>query len=152
ELELLAGGDVGDAAPAAVGDRGDRPELRGVRDAVWDADPHHELARRVAPGEDAPPFEPVEVGFLDCFPPERGVARDLGADVQAVLLGLELLDLVHAIPPPASRSKRAPPPALRGRHPCLTRARRRAHGSWGSSEGHAKGWMAAGRAKYSKGL
>src|SRR5207302_8102878 len=98
ELDLLPGGDVGDPAPAAVGDGGDRTELGGVRDPVGDPDPHQEMARGVAPEEDAPPLQPVEVALIDRFPPELARARDIGADVQAVLLGLELLDLVHPAP------------------------------------------------------
>src|SRR5205807_7066746 len=74
ELDLLPGGDVGDPAPAAVGDGGDRTELGGVRDPVGDPDPHHEMARRVAPEEDAPPLQPVEVALLDRLPPELGIA------------------------------------------------------------------------------
>src|SRR5207302_8691120 len=90
ELDLLPGGDVSDPAPTAVGDGGDRPELGGVRDPVGDPDPQHEVAGRVAPEEDAPPLQPVEVPLLDRLPPELGIAGDIGADVQAILLGLEL--------------------------------------------------------------
>src|SRR2546430_13361672 len=53
DLDLLPGGDVGDPAPAAVGDGGDRPELGCVGDPVGDPDPKHEVARRMAPEEDA---------------------------------------------------------------------------------------------------
>src|SRR5439155_26602125 len=42
--------------------------------------------------------QPVEVALLDRLPSELGVARDIGADVQAILLGLELLGLVHPAP------------------------------------------------------
>ena len=109
ELELLARGDVGDAAAGAVRDGGDRPELGGVRDPVGDPDPHHEVTGGMASKEDAPPLEPLEVALLDGLPSELGIARDVGADVEAVLLGLDLLDLVHQALLECPKQKRAPP-------------------------------------------
>src|SRR5207302_8122399 len=125
ELGLLPGADAGDPRTAEVSDGDDRTEPCGFRHPVGQLSPHNELARRVAPEEDAPPLQPVEVALLDRLPPELGIARDIGADVQAVLLGLELLDLVHPAPSlgcPKRKGRLRPP----GRRPCLGGARRRA--------------------------
>ena len=43
ELEVLANGDVGDAAAVPLGEVGDGSELRGLDDAVRDPDADHEV-------------------------------------------------------------------------------------------------------------
>ena len=106
ELDLLSRGDVGESAPAPVGDPADRRELNRIRDPVRNSDPHHEVARRVASEEDPPPLQPLEVALLDRLEPKLGVARDVRTDVEPVLLDLDLLDLVHSV----SKTKRAPCP------------------------------------------
>src|SRR5438309_2661444 len=63
----------------------------------------------MASKEDAPPLEPLEVALLDGLPSELCIARDVGADVEAVLLGLDLLDLVHQALLECPKQKRAPP-------------------------------------------
>ncbi len=96
ELDVLAGGDVGEVAGVLLGDLADDAELVRGEEAVGQADAHHEElgglalaadaaggADAVALGVDAPPFE-VEAG-------------PLGEDGAAAVAG-ELADLVPGVP------------------------------------------------------
>ena len=82
QLNVLAGGDVGEVAGVLAGEIGDDAQLMGGEQAVGEADAHHEIlggfafaadaaggADAVALGVDAPPLE-VEAGPLgeDGFP------------------------------------------------------------------------------------
>ncbi len=96
ELDVLAGGDVGEVAGVLFGDLTDDAGLGAGEDTVGEGDAHHEELRgftfsvgssgdaeAVALGIDAPPLE-VETG-------------PLGEDGVAALLG-ELTDLVPGVP------------------------------------------------------
>ena len=64
------------------------------------------MARCVAPEEDSPPLQPLEIALLDRVDAELRVAWNVRTDVEAVLLGLDLLELVHV----SSKTKTAPCP------------------------------------------
>ncbi len=114
ELDVLAGGDVGEVACVLFGEVGDDAGLVGGEQAVGHADAHHEVGagfafsagatgdtEAVALGVDAPPLE-VEAGplgsdgvasafgvladFVPCFPGVFGELEALG------LLGLGFFD------------------------------------------------------------
>jgi hypothetical protein len=97
ELHLLARRDVGAAAAELVGQARDGAELRRARDAVGNAQAHHEVAGRLLPEEHAPPLQPLEIPFLDRLDAEPRVASDVRADVESVLPALQLLHLVDAL-------------------------------------------------------
>ena len=106
ELDVLAGRDVAHAAPVALRQAPDRPQLVGGDDAVRELDPQHEVPvgvlgrariagrRRLlgALGVDAVPAKEGEVVGLDGVEPQLGVAVDVGEHVEAVLPGLDVLD------------------------------------------------------------
>ena len=95
ELDLLAGGEVGEAGAVVVADGGQGAELVGVGDAVGDADAHHKAARGLAAEEDAGPLEAVAVGRGDGLPAVAGEGGDVLQDVQAVFFGFDGFDFVH---------------------------------------------------------
>ena len=99
----------------ALRESGDRAKLSGVRDSVRDPDPHHEVAGRMPSHEDAPPLQALDVAFLNGLPAELRIARDVRADVEAILLGLDLLDLVHSGPPRVPEHKKGALPMPLGR-------------------------------------
>jgi len=105
ELQLLPRGDVGQAAAVLVGQRAERAELDGAAEPVRNADTHHEVPGSVLAPEHAPPFEALEIALGNGGHPELGEARNVRADVEAVFLRLDLLDLVQPAPPVADNKK-----------------------------------------------
>ena len=107
QLDVLAGGDVAHAAAVALGQPADRAQLLGADDAVGELHPQHEqpvgilggagIARRGrlrgALGVDPVPAEQREVVGLDRVESQPRVAVDVGEHVEAVLAGLDVLDL-----------------------------------------------------------
>jgi hypothetical protein len=98
QLHLLARRDVHEPAPHAVGDTADGAEMAGGGDPVRDAETHHEVAGVLLAEEHPPPLQAVQIAFLDRLEAELRVARDVRAHVEPILAGLQLLDLVHALP------------------------------------------------------
>src|SRR5207249_3320942 len=74
--------------------------------AVRDTDPKHEVAGRVLAEEQPVPLHPDLVVVGDRFPTIPRVAFDVGQDVEPILRGLDLLELVHA-PLPVSDGRTA---------------------------------------------
>ena len=99
QLNLLAGGEIGEPLAVVVADAGDGAELDGVADAVGNANPHHKPARGLAPEEDAGPLQAVPVVRGDGLPTFAGERRNVIQDVQAILFRLEYFDFVHGAAP-----------------------------------------------------
>ena len=95
QLNLLTRRDVRVADAVLPRDVGERPHLRRVREAVRDADAHHEAAGRLPAEEHANPLEALAIAFVDRFPTLLREPLDVGQDVEPVFLALELFDLVH---------------------------------------------------------
>lgn len=96
ELDVLAGGDVAEAAGVLLGDEGDFAELRGGEEAVGDADAEHEVA--IAVGLlliEAEPAEADEVLIGDGGEAFFRITGDIIPDGEAVLLAFEGFDFVE---------------------------------------------------------
>ena len=112
ELDLLAGSQVGEVLAEVAADFGDSAELGRVADAIGDTQPHHEMARCLAPEEDSQPLKTLLVTVADGLPSLAGVAGQVVPDVQPVFLFLVDLNLVHDGSPCCSLPCRPP-----GRYP-----------------------------------
>ena len=99
QLQLLARRDVSDRAtrgPAGLHrDLAEQARLGGRHDAVGHADAHHEVPGRGLAVENADPLQPLGVVGGDRLPAITREPHEIFGDLQAVLLGLERLDLVH---------------------------------------------------------
>ena len=95
ELELLPRGDIGDGPPRLARELGEQAHLRGAHHAVRHANAHHGVSGRRAAHEDPHPLEALLVVLADGLPSFPGEADEIVLDLQAVLLRLERLDLVH---------------------------------------------------------
>src|SRR3989454_151560 len=89
ELHVLAHGEVGDAARVALGEVGQRAQLRSVHDAVRDPHADHEVLRRAALAADAADGADAIALRVDAPPAE--VRGPLGRD-RRVPLAREALD------------------------------------------------------------
>ena len=77
ELEILAHGDVGDAAAVPLGEVGDRPDLPRLEHAVGNADSHHQVPNRLALAALAPDRAHAVALRVDA-PPAEVRAEPLG--------------------------------------------------------------------------
>src|SRR5439155_875325 len=100
QRQLLTRGDVRDR-PAGRGarlerDLAEQAHLRGRHDTVGHAHAHHEMTRGALAVKHADPLQPLGIVLAQRLPAFAGEPREILGDVEAVLVRLERLDLVHA--------------------------------------------------------
>jgi hypothetical protein len=95
-LDALARGAVDDPARVLVGQVGEEIGLGPGEDALGDLRPEHEVPVAGVVGVEPVPFEPSGVVGVEGLPALLGRAHERVKDVEAVLVLLDLLGLVHA--------------------------------------------------------
>lgn len=151
KLDVLADGQVGDAAGVSLGQVGDRPQLVRQQQPVRDPDAHHEVwdgvplatlaadsAEAVALGVDAPPPEVgLEPGFGNRRVALAREAHDVVPGLPGVERALEPLDALGLRLPDGLAHAAAP---AGGRPSMATRMMESANGGNGSNPSTAGAW------------